>query len=63
MNRSLNRECVTGALVRFWYLSHYKIISLCELRSLGSDLTVHANPVARTLKKLRTSKGDYCIKQ
>ena len=25
--------------------------------------TVQSNSVARNLKKLRTSKGDYCIKQ
>ena len=36
MNLRLNSEFVTGALVRFWYLSHYA-------SSVGSDEPVQAH--------------------
>ena len=41
---------------------HMIIMNFC-LHITGGDQTVHTNGVARTLKKLRTPKGDYWIKQ
>ena len=47
-----------------WYLCQFRCLLIqplyCQYRFYQSFKT---NSVARTLKKLRTSKGDYCIKQ
>ena len=54
-----------------WFLKQNKseeFITSCQQKrdessSCHEETKVGYNGVARTLKKLRTSKGDYCIKQ
>ena len=45
-------------------LNLIKVCIVCNLRNKKLNYSViEYNDVARTLKKLRKSKGDYCIKQ